>query len=671
MKRTIVLGVAVLTAWGFTMGCGNSSSGAGSGSGGNANGGSSSSGGGAGGKTTTSSGSSGTAAGGSSGTSCGVTSGTYQEDTTFCTAGSTAPYNLNKWGTWGDSTLPSLTQTTTGPSGLDCSAGCATLTLDFSSGTAQYSAGSFVEYFGTSTDSVTNLLNETITAKIGVTVKQASGATASVPVSFSLFGQDTSTSTNGVDNLWVDDLGSVSSLDASSGWHTVSFKVVDANVPSWSPTRMVCASGLHAIGITIQNNATIDDSNGAVVALYVQSVTVGSGGGGGSGGSSSGGQSGGGTAGSSGSGGQSGGGAAGSSGSGGQSSGGAAGSSGSGGQSGGSSGGLPQLTVNGTKLQDPTGKTIVLRGSSLIDIGALYAYGGNSAKGITDRLDKVAAAGVQGHVIRLPVYPKIDYNMGGSYCSPLPYPVGGTGSGANCSPATTGILSASDYVSKVLKPAVDYATGKNLYVIIDHHQIDNITTGNSAADATSFWTDIAPQFGSYSNVIFEAFNEPIDSSASWATLKPIVQGWIDTIRKGAPNNIIIVPSMSYDQRPGDAASNAPTGSNLMYTAHVYPGNWNSTFQGQVTTAVGKAPVFMTEWGYQTTGSDRTLTTSSASWGTDLESFADTNGLSWTAWIDDNGWTPPIFSDGSLTSLTDFGTLVKNWLAAKASSDWVQ
>ncbi|HEX7596857.1 MAG TPA: glycoside hydrolase family 5 protein, partial [Polyangia bacterium] len=559
-------------------------------------------------------------------------------------------------------------QTTTGPSGLDCSSGCATLTIDFSNGTAQYSAGSFVEYFGSSSDAVENLLNETITAKIAVTVNQASGATAAVPISLTLFGQDTTTSSNGVDNLWVDDLGSSSSLDAASGWHTVTYQVADANVPSWSPTRTVCASGLHAIGISIQNNATIDDSNGAVVTLYIQSVAVGTDGGGGTGGSSGSGGQAGSAGGSSGSGGQAGGGTGGSSGSGGQ----AGGSSGTGGQAGGGApGGLPQLTVNGSKLQDPSGKTIILRGSSLIDIGALYAYGGNSAKGITDRIDKVMAAGVQGHVVRLPVYPKIDYNLGGSYCSPLPYPVGGTGSGANCTAATTGTLSAADYVSKLLKPAVDYATGKNLYVIIDHHQIDNVATGNSAADATSFWTDIAPQFASYTNVIFEAFNEPIDSSASWATLKPIVQGWVDTIRKGAPNNVIIVPCNSYDQRPGDAASNPPTGSNLMYTAHVYPGNWNTTFQTQVTTAAGKAPVFMTEWGYQLSGSDKTLTASSSSWGTDLETFADSNGLSWTAWIDDSGWTPPIFSDSSLTSLTDFGTLVKTWLAAKANSDWVQ
>jgi len=108
-----------------------------------------------------------------------------------------------------------------------------------------------------------------------VGVKQASGASTAVPISINLFGQDTYTSSSGVDNAWSNDLGSASSLDAASGWHTVTFKVVDAKVPSWSPTRTVCASALHAIGITIQNTAAIDGTNGAVVTLYVQSVAVG------------------------------------------------------------------------------------------------------------------------------------------------------------------------------------------------------------------------------------------------------------------------------------------------------------------------------------------------------------------------------------------------------------
>jgi predicted HD phosphohydrolase len=45
-------------------------------------------------------------------------------------------------------------------------------------------------------------------------------------------------------------------------------------VPSWAPTRWVCASALHDIGIVIQNNAAITATNAGTITLYVQSVTV-------------------------------------------------------------------------------------------------------------------------------------------------------------------------------------------------------------------------------------------------------------------------------------------------------------------------------------------------------------------------------------------------------------
>ena len=429
-------------------------------------------------------------------------------------------------------------------------------------------------------------------------------------------------------------------------------------------------------GNSASGGTTASGSNGASGGTTASGGGSASGGKTGSGGSSASGGNGGSGSGGSASGGNRSGGSSGS-GSGGSAMGGsgAGGGSGSGGTgtggtgTGGGSGGLPALTVNGTKLTAGS-KTIILRGSSLIDIGALYAYNGNSVAGITARMDKLATAGVQGHVVRFPVYPKIDYNAGGSYCSDLPYPVGGSGS-ASCTAKSP--MTAADYVSKVLKPAVDYATSKNLYVIIDHHQIDDATTGNSAADATTFWTDIAPKFASYSNVLYEPFNEPIDGSKTWAQLKPMVQGWITTIRNAGASNVIIVPSNSYCQRPGDAASDAPTDpkTNLMYTAHIYPGNWSSTFKTQVSTAVAKAPVFITEWGYILNSSDSVVGTSSATWGTDLQTLVDGNGASWTAWITDNSWTPNMFSDSAFTQLTDFGKLVKSWLAAKATSDWVQ
>jgi hypothetical protein len=397
MKRAIMFGVAALAAFGFaSLGClndntlGNSghggSGGSGGGSGGAASGGASggsstaSSGGGGGGS---GGGSGGAASGGASGGSstssgggggsttssdaCGTTDGSYTENTTFGSEGATDPYKLNKWGIWGNTTEPALTQTTSGPSGLDCGSGCAKLTIDFSDGTEKYSAGSFVEYFGTASDSVENLLNETITAKIAVGVEQASGASTAVPISINLFGQDTFSSTSGTDNLWVKDLGGASSLDAASGWHTVTFKVEDAKVPSWSPARTVCASALHAMGITIQNNAVIDGSNGAVVTLYVQSVSVGGGGGGGSGGSggaSSGGAGGGGGEGGASSGGSGGGGG----GEGGASSGGSGG--GSGGEGGVSSGGAGGGGAGGASSGGASGGSTTATGGSTGSSGA-------------------------------------------------------------------------------------------------------------------------------------------------------------------------------------------------------------------------------------------------------------------------------------------------------------
>jgi len=429
-------------------------------------------------------------------------------------------------------------------------------------------------------------------------------------------------------------------------------------------------TGGSATGGTTSSGGT--GSGGSATGGTISSGGNGSGGNGTGGTTSSGGTGSGGTSSSGGSGGTATGGSSGA-GSGGNSSTGGSGTGGSGtggSGTGGSTGGLPPLQVNGTKLQDPNGKTIILRGSSLIDIGALYAYNGNSVAGITARMDKLAAAGVQGHVVRFPVYPKIDYNGGYPYCSDLPYPVG---SGPTTSCTAKSPMNAADYVSKVLKPAVDYATGKNLYVIIDHHQIDDATTGNSAADANTFWSDIAPKFASYSNVLYEPFNEPIDGSKAWADLKPKVQSWVDTIRNAGASNVIIVPSNSYCQRPGDASSDPPNDpkSNLMYTAHVYPGNWNATFKTQVATAVTKAPVFFTEWGYILNSGDAVVGTSSATWGSDFRTLVDGNGGSWTAWVTDNSWTPNMFSDSAITQLTDFGTLAKTWLAAKATSDWVQ
>jgi hypothetical protein len=257
MKRVALIGVAALTTIGFAVtGCTEDDSPTGT-------------------DGAAGTGTGGATAGGSTGASgCDTTSGTYTEATTFATATKTTPYSMNAYN-FGLTNPTSLTQTTTGPTGLDCSAGCAMMTLSFGAGLAQYGAGSqFVQFFGATATDVKNLLNETVTMKIAVTLTPATGATAALPVTVGMFAQDTFTSASGTDNIWTYDLGTPASLDAASGWHTVTYKVIDAHVPSWAATRWVCGSTLHDLGIVIQNNAAITATNAGTVALYVQSVTV-------------------------------------------------------------------------------------------------------------------------------------------------------------------------------------------------------------------------------------------------------------------------------------------------------------------------------------------------------------------------------------------------------------
>jgi hypothetical protein len=331
----------------------------------------------------------------------------------------------------------------------------------------------------------------------------------------------------------------------------------------------------------------------------------------------------------------------------------------------GEGGALSRLHVEGNQIKNACGGTVILRGISLIDLGTLVAYQGTN--GVQDRIDKVIADGLAGHVLRLPVYPRTNVNSQYPYYSPLPFPVGppapSTASGTHQE------VTADEYVSTVLRPAVDHAASKGLYVIIDYHQIDD-TSGQSGADATTFWTMIAPRFKDDANVLYEAYNEPIDqklgsnSTARWEAYKPHAQAWVDAIRAVAPDTIIIVGSPTWSQNLSGAAASPLQGTNLVYTAHVYPGNWSSAFKSEVATCIAARPVFITEWGY-TSGSstDANLKAPTASWGSDFQKIVDGNGASWTAWVADKDWSPQIYAaDGA--SLTDFGTLVKSWFAAK-------
>ena len=341
------------------------------------------------------------------------------------------------------------------------------------------------------------------------------------------------------------------------------------------------------------------------------------------------------------------------------SSGGSSGGAGSGGSSGvagstsssGGTNGLPWLTVAGNKLQDPSGKTVILRGVSIEGLTQQAA----TSLGINGVLDKItnkndvtpASTGAPGSpgwytkIVRLPADPPGN---------------------------------SDTYVNNTLKPAVDYATKLGLYTIIDLHYVSN--PYNLVSTVNAFWTKIAPLFASYPNVFYEVFNES-SVMDSWATYKPTMQAWVNLIRGFAPKNIIIAGSPAWDQTMGDAATNPLTGGNIIYSVHMYEQHYNKGSGGNVTqvnNAAKGVPLIMTEWGFCGLSATPTCpnqpgkgTNIIGTYGTPMLNWLEGLGGSWTAWCASNSWLPDMFAGNNWTLRTgqdEMGAFVKDWMYTK-------
>jgi len=315
----------------------------------------------------------------------------------------------------------------------------------------------------------------------------------------------------------------------------------------------------------------------------------------------------------------------------------------------------PWLHTDGNQIKDPNGNVVILRGVSLIDLGATEMwYGGVNA--LIDRLtnendNSGSSPGWYTRIVRLACYPP-----DGEFNSPLGWQPG-----------------SDDFYNNLLRPTVDYCKSKDIYAIIDLHYIAD--TWNHDQMTRDFWNYIAPRFANDSNVLFEVFNEPInsgsDETSRWLTFREDVQPWVDIIRSHASNNLILVGGPSWSQIIGPAATYPVSGSNIAYVAHVYPIHWNdpgtrSWIQNQITTCHSVHPVILTEWGFSSSLCDDITCGDIAGFGQPLKDFIEANGLSWTAWCANYEWKPPMFySDYSLrVGPGEMGGFTKDWLYEK-------
>lgn len=215
---------------------------------------------------------------------------------------------------------------------------------------------------------------------------------------------------------------------------------------------------------------------------------------------------------------------------------------------------------------------------------------------------------------------------------------------------------ASQYQSLV-KQTVTTLTSLHFNVILDLQWVD--AGGQSAegggpwampdADSVTFWTQVATAYSSYSNVLFELYNEPHPSSwACWQAGCSVtdtdysndcqcqktltypgigMQALVTAVRATGATNLAIVAGYNWGYDLSQLSAYPITGSNLMYDTHPYPyagkmaAQWDAAF-GNASATVPVISDESGEYDCQTTFESQLLP------------YFDAHNISWMGWA----WT---------------------------------
>jgi endoglucanase len=219
-----------------------------------------------------------------------------------------------------------------------------------------------------------------------------------------------------------------------------------------------------------------------------------------------------------------------------------------------------------------------------------------------------------------------------------------------------------------LSAVVDNAIALGMYVIIDWH---DSTANQHQTQAVSFFSQMAQTYGNTPNVLYETFNEP--TTQAWSTvIKPYHEAVVAAIRQYDPDNVIILGTRTWSQRPDEAAADPVAGSNLMYTMHFYSCTHTQAIRdyGSAALAAGAA-VFVTEWGATAAdggvmprdgGTAQLCLDEARLW----HNWMDTNQISWCAWKFDNCTDLSCYFQSTVTSMQTQRTWTDDMLNGHAT-----
>lgn len=187
----------------------------------------------------------------------------------------------------------------------------------------------------------------------------------------------------------------------------------------------------------------------------------------------------------------------------------------------------------------------------------------------------------------------------------------------------SGYLKSPARSEQLIRNVIDACIKENVYVIIDWHD-HNL----HEKEALDFFSRMAADYGNYTHVIYEVFNEP--DYETWPEVKHYSESVIAAIRKQDPDNIILVGSPRWDQDIHLPAADPIKGySNLMYTMHFYAGTHKQWLRDRTDEAIKAGlPVFVSECAGMEASGDGPLDTQE--WDAYVK-WMDSRKLSWIAW----------------------------------------
>ncbi len=219
---------------------------------------------------------------------------------------------------------------------------------------------------------------------------------------------------------------------------------------------------------------------------------------------------------------------------------------------------------------------------------------------------------------------------------------------------------------------IDAAINLGIYVVVDFHVHE---AQNYKTQAKTFFSEVAQKYGNLPNILYEPWNEPLNTP-DWATvIKPYHEEVINTIRQYDPDNIIICGTRTWSQNVDEPAANPINQPNIAYTLHYYANTHKQWLRDRSQAALDKGiALFVTEYGTtDASGNGVVNEVESRAWW----AFLDKNKVSHANWSvadigessaalvsSSNGVNVSATGGWPLSQIKQSGQLVRNQLRSK-------